>query len=160
MEIIIYGKDGWPYTAKAREAYGDRDVTYIDVKANDKHMQDMLAVTDGVRSVPVIVKGNEITIGYGGTWAVWSWLYARNNWDDDHNWQSKLAKRHRNPWWSRTSCTHRIRSSSLAYHCTDNRKNSFRSRLSTLDIIFNTLHPWPHQRPCWRDYFSRFRPNW
>ncbi len=30
-------------------------------------MQDMLAVTDGVRSVPVIVKGNEITIGYGGT---------------------------------------------------------------------------------------------
>ena len=30
-------------------------------------MKEMLAVSGGKRSVPVIVDGSEVTIGYGGT---------------------------------------------------------------------------------------------
>ncbi len=30
-------------------------------------MKEMLSVSDGRKSVPVIVDGDEVTIGYGGT---------------------------------------------------------------------------------------------
>ena len=66
--VIIYGKAGWPYTTKAREAYeGHR---YVDVKQSNKNLEAMLKITDGQRDVPVIVKGETVTIGYGGTWGV------------------------------------------------------------------------------------------
>jgi glutaredoxin len=36
--------------------------------ANDKEkLEEMLEVSNGVRKVPVIVKGEEVEIGYGGT---------------------------------------------------------------------------------------------
>ncbi len=68
-KVIIYGKSSWPYTNKARSAYGDK-ATYVDV-ANDKEkLEEMLKVSKGVRKVPVIVEGEKVEIGYGGTWGV------------------------------------------------------------------------------------------
>ena len=37
------------------------------MKSNPKFMKEMLAVTGGGRSVPVIVDGGKVTVGYGGT---------------------------------------------------------------------------------------------
>jgi len=65
-KIIIYGKEGCPYTSDARAAYGE-NAEYIDVKADINRLDEMLRLTKGVRKVPVIIEDDKITIGYGGS---------------------------------------------------------------------------------------------
>ena len=67
-KIIIYGKAGWPYTNRAREAFKDHE--YFDVKKDRKSMDEMLKYSKGQRQVPVIVEGDQVKIGYGGSWGV------------------------------------------------------------------------------------------
>ena len=69
-KTIIYGKQGWPYTEKARAAYGD-NALFIDVKADHEKLEEMLELSKGIRKVPVILEDNRVTIGYGGAWGVW-----------------------------------------------------------------------------------------
>ena len=47
-------------------AYGD-DAQYVDVKAESDRLEEMLEYSGGVRKVPVIVQGEKVTVGYGGT---------------------------------------------------------------------------------------------
>ena len=47
-------------------AYGDR-ATYIDVDADIKELQKMLDYSGGKMAVPVIVEGDRVTVGHGGT---------------------------------------------------------------------------------------------
>ena len=68
-KVVIYGKHTWPYTEKARSAYGDR-ATYVDVVQKADKLEEMLEYTNGVRKVPVIVEGDKVEIGYGGTWGI------------------------------------------------------------------------------------------
>ena len=68
-KILIYGKQGWPYTDEARSAYGDRAI-YLDVKKDPEKLDEMLSHSKGKRQVPVIVDGGKVTIGYGGSWGV------------------------------------------------------------------------------------------
>ena len=69
-EVIIYGKVTWPYTKQARSAYGDK-AEFRDVETNSDLLQEMLKLSNGVRKVPVIVEGEKVEIGYGGSWGVW-----------------------------------------------------------------------------------------
>lgn len=46
--------------------YKDRAI-YVDVKSDPEKLQDMLKRSGGKRQVPVIVDGDRVTIGYGGT---------------------------------------------------------------------------------------------
>jgi len=64
--IVIYGKDGWPYTQRAREAYKEHH--YIDVQHDPDRMAEMLRFSEGQRKVPVIVSGSTVKIGYNGAW--------------------------------------------------------------------------------------------
>lgn len=68
-KVLIYGKDDCPYTSGAREDYAHRgmSVEYINVKKDKAGMKKMLELSGGRREVPVIVDGNKVTIGYGGT---------------------------------------------------------------------------------------------
>lgn len=68
-KVIIYGRAGWPFTEKARLAYGE-NAEYVEVKADSDRLEEMLEYSGGVRKVPVIVEGEKVTIGYGGTWGV------------------------------------------------------------------------------------------
>ena len=68
-KVIIFGKSTWPYTNKARSAYGDSAI-YIDVVKKPDKLEEMLEFSKGVRQVPVIVQGDKVEIGYGGTWGV------------------------------------------------------------------------------------------
>ena len=72
-KVIIYGKSNWPYTKQARSAFGDRAV-YVDVVKDKKKLKEMLKVSNGVREVPVIVEGEKVKIGYGGSWGVWAFI--------------------------------------------------------------------------------------
>lgn len=67
--VLIYGKDGCPYTAAAIEDYERRNVPvqYVNVKRDPEALQRMLSLTEGRRRVPVIVEGDRVTVGFGGT---------------------------------------------------------------------------------------------
>ena len=67
-KVIIYGKAGWPYTTRAREAH--KEHRYIDVKSDAKNLEEMLKLSKGERRVPVIVDKGEVQVGYGGAWGV------------------------------------------------------------------------------------------
>lgn len=68
-KVIIYGKDTCPYTTSAREDYAKKgfEVVYINVKESPENMAQMLAVSKGARSVPVVVEGGVVKVGFGGT---------------------------------------------------------------------------------------------
>ncbi len=68
-KILIYGKAGWPYTDKARSDYSDNSI-YYDVKEDSSKLDEMLRHSKGDRKVPVIVDGDKVTVGYGGSWGV------------------------------------------------------------------------------------------
>jgi len=67
--VQIFGKDTCPYTQAARDHYSSLAVPfeYINVRKNAAELERMLALTHGKRQVPVIVDGDKVTIGYGGT---------------------------------------------------------------------------------------------
>ena len=67
--VHIYGKDGCPYTLAARDDFERRRVPfeYINVKKDAEALQRMLGYSNGRRAVPVIVDGDAVTIGFGGT---------------------------------------------------------------------------------------------
>ncbi len=64
-KVIIYGKEGCPYTDKARAAY--KDHIYVDVIAEFGKLDEMLKLSEGTRKVPVIVEDGEVTVGYFGS---------------------------------------------------------------------------------------------
>jgi len=67
--VTIYGKDSCPYTQAARDDYDQRNIlfTYINVKKSAADLKRMLEFSKGRRAVPVIVDGDQVTIGFGGT---------------------------------------------------------------------------------------------
>lgn len=72
-KVLIFGKDAWPYTRAAREAYAkkDNDVEYFNVISDPRQLEKMLKHSKGARKVPVIVEAGKVTIGFdGGTWGI------------------------------------------------------------------------------------------
>jgi glutaredoxin 3 len=67
--VLIFGKEHCPYTEAAVEDFARRGVAaqYIDVKKNPADLERMLGFSGGKRRVPVIVEGDKVTIGFGGT---------------------------------------------------------------------------------------------
>lgn len=63
-QIVIYGKPTCPHTKRALEAYPE--AVFVDVLLFDENLNKMLALSDGRRRVPVIVEGNDISLGYNG----------------------------------------------------------------------------------------------
>lgn len=72
-KIKIYGKDIWPFTNAAREAYDKKgvEIEYINVIDNPLKLDEMLKYSGGKRKVPVILEGDNVILGYNGrTWGV------------------------------------------------------------------------------------------
>jgi len=67
--VTIFGKPGCPYTQAARDVYDDTGTPYeyVDVKKDPAAIARMLTYSGGRRCVPVIVDGDKITVGFGGT---------------------------------------------------------------------------------------------
>lgn len=65
-KVRIYGTGSCPYTQKARKAYGERAI-FVDVGSSPTALEEMLRYSKGKRQIPVIVEGEKITIGFGGT---------------------------------------------------------------------------------------------
>jgi glutaredoxin len=68
MPTVIFGKDSCPYTLAALDEYRRRgEVEYVNVKRSPADLDRMLVHSAGKRRVPVIVEGEKVTIGFGGT---------------------------------------------------------------------------------------------
>jgi glutaredoxin 3 len=68
MPTVIFGKDACPYTQAALDEYRRRgDVEYVNVARSRADLDRMLVHSAGKRRVPVIVEGEKVTIGFGGT---------------------------------------------------------------------------------------------
>jgi glutaredoxin 3 len=67
--VLIFGKENCPYTGAAVADHERRNVEfeYIDVKRDRQDLARMLDYSKGHRRVPVIVEGDRVTIGFGGT---------------------------------------------------------------------------------------------
>jgi len=67
--VIIFGKPGCPYTQAVRDLYSDTGTPYeyVDVNEDPAALERMLQYSRGRRCVPVIVDGDEVTVGFGGT---------------------------------------------------------------------------------------------
>lgn len=67
--VLIFGKDACPYTQDARDHYTASHIPfqYVNVKQSAANLDRMLAYSGGARRVPVIVDGDKVTIGFGGT---------------------------------------------------------------------------------------------
>lgn len=66
-EIKIYTKPGCPYCAAAKTDLDGRGAEYdeFDVLSDPSAMEEMTKLSGG-RTVPVIVEGEKITVGFGG----------------------------------------------------------------------------------------------
>ena len=72
-KIIIYGKDTWPFTTAAREAYKKKNIKidYINVIDDPTKLDEMLKYSNGKREVPVILDGDKVILGHNGrSWRV------------------------------------------------------------------------------------------
>lgn len=68
-ELELYGTKRCPYTADLREElqWQGRDFTEYDVEENTEALERMLSLTDGRRTVPVLVVNGEVEqIGWQG----------------------------------------------------------------------------------------------
>jgi glutaredoxin 3 len=67
--VLIFGKDGCPYTQAARDHYQAQKTPfqYLNVKKSPADLQRMLEYSKGARRVPVIVDEGNVTVGFGGT---------------------------------------------------------------------------------------------
>ena len=67
--VLIFGKDTCPYTNAARDHYKSSGVAfeYRNVKKDPAELNRMLQFSGGRRDVPVIVEGDRVTVGFGGT---------------------------------------------------------------------------------------------
>jgi glutaredoxin 3 len=68
-EVLIYGHDLCPYTARAREDFARRKIpfSYVNVLQDNDGLQRMLKHSNGRRQIPVIVEAGRVTIGFGGS---------------------------------------------------------------------------------------------
>ena len=69
LDVKIYTKPGCPHCAKAREFYTQQGIAFQEFNAQDnmKFRKEMLAISDGDPTVPVIVENGRLKqIGWEG----------------------------------------------------------------------------------------------
>ena len=72
-DILIFGKNTWPFTTEAREAHkkAGKKFEYVDIYSSTAKLDTMLKYSKGVRKVPVIVDAGKVTVGWkGNSWGV------------------------------------------------------------------------------------------
>jgi Glutaredoxin and related proteins len=67
-KVIIYGKMGCPFSQAAKDHYENQGIPYeyYDVLSSKSLYKDFLKVAPE-KSVPVIIEGDKIKVGFGGT---------------------------------------------------------------------------------------------
>ena len=66
--LTIYTHPECPYSSAAKGDFDQSNIEYheIDISIHPEAMDELMRLTDGERITPVIVDGDDITIGYYG----------------------------------------------------------------------------------------------
>ncbi|GBE58010.1 glutaredoxin-3 [bacterium BMS3Abin01] len=66
--LVIYTKPGCPYCAAAKEDFASKGIpfTEYDVTADPAVKEEAISIA-GEAKVPVIVEGDKVTVGFGGS---------------------------------------------------------------------------------------------
>lgn len=66
--VTIYTKPGCPFCIAAKADLKLKRVEYTEynVKADPERLEEMLQLNGGQRSVPTIVEGEKVTVGFAG----------------------------------------------------------------------------------------------
>ncbi len=67
-EVVIYTKPGCPYCAAAKADLEEKGVRYVehDVKSDPAIREQAISLA-GRAAVPVIVRNDQVTVGFGGS---------------------------------------------------------------------------------------------
>ena len=68
MATTFYVKSGCPYCEAMREDLDSREVAYTEINVHEKPevVPELLKITGGIRKVPVLVSGADISIAPDG----------------------------------------------------------------------------------------------
>ncbi len=68
QKVKIYTKAGCPYCAAAKEDFKKRYVDFEEINLSEEPLKisEMVKLSGG-RQVPVIVQGDNLTVGFGGS---------------------------------------------------------------------------------------------
>lgn len=68
QKVKIYTKTGCPYCAAAKEDFKKRNVDFEEINLSEEPLKisEMVKLSGG-RQVPVIVEGDNLTVGFGGS---------------------------------------------------------------------------------------------
>ncbi len=68
MATTLYTKSGCPYCAELREELDGAGKRYTEINVSERPeaIPELLKITGGVRKVPVLVDGTEISVAPGG----------------------------------------------------------------------------------------------
>lgn len=66
--VKMYTKPGCPYCEAAKKHYTGQGIAFdeIDVTGNPRVQEEVVRLSGGKRIVPVVVDGDEVTVGWGG----------------------------------------------------------------------------------------------
>lgn len=66
--VVIYTKPGCPYCAAAKEDLNQKGITFEERDVtSDPAIKEEAVNKAGVAAVPVIVRGGEVSVGFGGS---------------------------------------------------------------------------------------------
>jgi len=66
--VVIYTKPGCPYCAAAKEDLNQKGITFEERDVtSDPAIKEEAVNKAGVAAVPVIVRGSEVSVGFGGS---------------------------------------------------------------------------------------------
>jgi len=68
QEVVIYTKPGCPYCATAKQDLEERGVSYEEISTEDNPsaVQEVMRLSNGSGIVPILVRGDEVKVGFGG----------------------------------------------------------------------------------------------
>ncbi len=67
-KVVIYTTPGCPYCAAAMQDLEKRGLSYEEVSTanNPSAVEEVNRLSDGKGIVPILVSGDEVTVGFGG----------------------------------------------------------------------------------------------
>jgi glutaredoxin 3 len=67
-DVTIFTKPGCPYCAAAKEDLQKKGIAYVEhnVQADPAALRRMQELNGGRRHVPTLVRGDQVTVGFGG----------------------------------------------------------------------------------------------
>lgn len=68
QKVVLCTRPDCPFCAEARRDLEERGVSYeeVSIEGNPKAVEEVMRLSSGTRTVPILVSGDELKVGFGG----------------------------------------------------------------------------------------------